>query len=114
MTELFWQHDARIAVERVQRAQPLQLMLSLMKQTNMLSHCPEPMLTVPTFKERILKLELSETCATDTIGIVTSRYAQLGSAAQCFVECLLHVIRRRSRSWKPEDRHLFDTLQLLT
>lgn len=114
MSELFGQHNARIAVERVQRAHSLQLMLSLMEQANMLSYCPEPMLTVPMFKERIVKLELSERFATDIIGIVTPRNAQLGSAAQCFVECLLHVIRRRSRSSKPEDRSLFDTLQLLT
>ncbi|TDF82335.1 LysR family transcriptional regulator [Pseudomonas sp. H9] len=113
MTELFWQHNAQIPVEQVQRAQSLQLMLSLIEQTDMLSYCPEPMLTVPIYRERVSKLELEETFATDTIGIVTPRNTQLGAAAQCFVECLLQVVRRRARSNKREDRELFDAVGLL-
>ncbi|WP_249674082.1 LysR family transcriptional regulator [Pseudomonas abieticivorans] len=113
MNELFWQHDAHIAEERVQRAQSLQLMLSLMEHTDMVSYCPEPMLTVPMFQERITRLNLRESFATDTIGIVTPRNTQLGTAAQCFVDCLLQVVRRRSRSSKSEDRRLFDTLKVL-
>jgi len=113
MTELFWQHGARIDEQRVHRAHSLQLMLSLLEQTDMLSYCPEPMLTVPTYAERVAKFELAERFATDTIGIVTRRNAQLGAAAQCFVDCLLQVIRRRARSAKPEDTRLFDTLDLL-
>lgn len=113
MHELFWQHGAQIAVEHVQRAQSLQLMLSLMEQTDMLGYCPEPMLTVPMFAERVNRLNLAESFATDTIGIVTPRNSQPGSAAQCFIDCILQVIRRRSRSSKAEDRRLFDTLQML-
>jgi molybdate transport repressor ModE-like protein len=113
MTELFWQHGARIDEQRVHRAHSLQLMLSLLEQTDMFSYCPEPMLTVPTYAERVAKFELAERFATDTIGIVTPRNAQLGAAAQCFVDCLLQVIRRRARSAKPEDTRLFDTLDLL-
>ncbi|MDE1164711.1 MAG: LysR substrate-binding domain-containing protein [Pseudomonas sp.] len=113
MNELFWQHDAHIAEERVQRAQSLQLMLSLMEHTDMVSYCPEPMLTVPMFQERVTRLNLRESFATDTIGIVTPRNTQLGTAAQCFVDCLLQVVRRRSRSSKSEDRRLFDTLKVL-
>lgn len=113
MTELFWQHNAQIPVEQVQRAQSLQLMLSLIEQTDMLSYCPEPMLTVPIYRERVARLDLEETFATDTIGIVTPRNTQLGTAAQCFVECLLQVVRRRARSSKLEDRELFDAVKLL-
>ncbi|RWU19236.1 LysR family transcriptional regulator [Pseudomonas alkylphenolica] len=113
MTELFWQHSAQIPVEQVQRAQSLQLMLSLMEQTDMLGYCPEPMLTVPIYRERVARLDLAESFATDTIGIVTPRNTQLGTAAQCFVDCLLQVIRRRARSSKADDRQLFDTLRLL-
>jgi hypothetical protein len=38
---------------------------------------------------------------------------QLGTAVQCFVDCLLQVIRRRARSARSEDRELFELLQLL-
>jgi len=113
MTELFWQHGARIDEQHVHRVQSLQLMLSLLEQTDMLSYCPEPMLTVPIYGERLARLDLVETLATDTIGIVTSRNTQLGAAAQCFVDCLVQVIRRRARSARPEDTRLFDTLDLL-
>ncbi len=79
----------------------------------MLSYFPEPMLTVPGYRERVARLDLAETFANDVIGIVTPRNAPLGAAAQCFVDCLLQVIRRRARSARPEDVALFDTLGLL-
>lgn len=79
----------------------------------MLGYCPEPMLTVPMYQERVAKLNLTEPFATDTIGIVNPRNTQLGIAAQCFVDCLLQVIRRRVRSSKPQDRQLFDNIKQL-
>jgi hypothetical protein len=36
-----------------------------------------------------------------------------GAAAQCFVDCLLAVIRRRARSAASAERELFDLLKLL-
>ncbi|VVP67424.1 HTH-type transcriptional regulator TsaR [Pseudomonas fluorescens] len=113
MTELFWQHGAQIDMQHIHRAHSPQLTLSLIEQTDMLSYFPEPMLTVPIYRERVARLDLAETFATDVIGIVTPRNAQLGVAAQCFVDCLLQVIRRRARSARAEDVALFDTLALL-
>lgn len=113
MTELFWQHGAQIDMQHIHRAHSPQLTLSLVEQTDMLSYFPEPMLTIPGYRERVGRLDLAQTFATDTIGIVTPRNAQLGVAGQCFVDCLFQVIRRRARSAKPEDVELFDTLELL-
>ncbi|AQY65628.1 LysR family transcriptional regulator [Pseudomonas veronii] len=113
MTEIFWQHGAHIDVQRIQRVQSVQLTLSLVAQTDMLSYFPRPILTVPMFSDRVQCLELIETNEKDIIGIVTPRNAQLGVAAQCFVDCLTQVIRRRARSANMEDVRLFDTLDLL-
>lgn len=113
MNELFWQHGAKIDTQHIHRAHSPQLTLSMVEQTDMLSYFPEPVLTVPYYRERVARLELAESFATDTLGIVTPRNAQLGAAAQCFVDCLFQVIRRRARSARPEDVQLFDTLQLL-
>ncbi|KAB0495836.1 LysR family transcriptional regulator [Pseudomonas vancouverensis] len=113
MNELFWQHGAQIDMQHIHRAHSPQLSLSLVEQTDMLSYFPEPMLTIPGYRERVGRLALEETFATDTIGIVTRRNAQLGVAGQCFVDCLFQVIRRRARSAKAEDAALFDTLELL-
>lgn len=113
MTELFWQHGAQIDMQHIHRAHSPQLTLSMIEQTDMLSYFPEPMLTLPIYRERVGRLALAETFATDTIGIVTPRDARLGVAAQCFVDCLFQVIRRRARSARPEDVELFDTLDLL-
>ncbi|MGE8149635.1 LysR family transcriptional regulator [Pseudomonas vancouverensis] len=113
MNELFWQHGAQIDMQHIHRAHSPQLSLSLVEQTDMLSYFPEPMLIIPGYRERVGRLALEETFATDTIGIVTRRNAQLGVAGQCFVDCLFQVIRRRARSAKAEDVALFDTLELL-
>ena len=113
MNELFWQHGAQIDMQHIHRAQSPQLTLSMVEQTDMLSYFPEPVLTVPYYRERARRLELVEEFAIDTIGIVTPRNAQMGVAAQCFVECMFQVLRRRARSTRPEDVRLFDTLELL-
>ncbi|MGX1186463.1 LysR family transcriptional regulator of abg operon [Pseudomonas sp. F-14 TE3623] len=113
MTEIFWQHGANISVQRLQRAQSVQLMLAMTEQTDMLSYFPKPILCAPLYAGRVMSLHLKEHFATDIIGITQLRNTQLGVAAQCFVECLLQVIRRRARSSKKEDVCLFDTLTLL-
>lgn len=41
MTELFWQHDAQIPVKQL-HAQSVQLLLSLIEQTDMLGYCQGP------------------------------------------------------------------------
>lgn len=113
MTEIFWQHGAEIEVSRIQRAQSVQLMLTLTEQTEMLSYFPKPILASNMYSDRVRCLELNESFATDLIGIVTPRNNLLGAAAQCFVDCLYQVIRRRARSSNPKDVSLFDTLSLL-
>jgi LysR family transcriptional regulator of abg operon len=113
MNEIFWQHGAKIEVSRIQRAQSVQLMLTLTEQTEMLSYFPKPILASTIYSDRVRCLHLNESFATDLIGIVTPRNNLLGAAAQCFVECLYQVIKRRARSSHPKDVSLFDTLSLL-
>ncbi|MDF5939685.1 LysR substrate-binding domain-containing protein [Pseudomonas aeruginosa] len=55
----------------------------------------------------------AETFEPRRLGIITRRGGALSNPAQCFVECLLQVIRRHARSAKKDDRRLFETLRLL-
>jgi DNA-binding transcriptional LysR family regulator len=68
---------------------------------------------VPSFGERMRALSLKETFEPRELGVVTRRSSTLSEAARCFIECLLHVIRRHARSARKEDLALFKTVSLL-
>lgn len=67
----------------------------------------------PPLLGRVVPLALRETFEPRRLGIITRRGGALSNPAQCFVECLLQVIRRHARSAKKDDRRLFETLRLL-
>lgn len=113
MHNLFWQHGARIDENRLIRAHSLGLLQTLVEQAGMIGYCPGPMLVTLPLRERMVVLPLKEQFQPARLGIVTRRSHTLSSAAQCFIDCLLSVIRHHSRSARNEDRLLFDSLELL-
>lgn len=113
MRNLFWQHGATIDERRLVRAHSLALLLSLIRHADMLSYCPEPLIVAEPLRDWVQALNVIEGFETGRLGVISRRDATRSAAAQCFVDCLLQEIRRRSRSAKAEDRQLCDLLQLL-
>ncbi|MGB7194191.1 MAG: LysR substrate-binding domain-containing protein [Collimonas pratensis] len=113
MHHLFWQHDARIDETRLIRAYSLGLLQILVEQAGMIGYCPGPILTTSPLRERMVVLPLKEQFQPVKLGIVMRRDHTVSSAAQCFIDCLLSVIRHHFRSAKSEDRLLCDSLELL-
>lgn len=112
MQNLFWQHGASIDQSRIVRAHSLSLMQALLQHSKMISYCPAPMLATDPMRGDMVALPLREQFEAATLAIITRRGGTLSSAAQCFIDCLLFVIRRHARSASKKDRSLFDELKL--
>ncbi|MDN0083202.1 LysR substrate-binding domain-containing protein [Crenobacter sp. SG2305] len=113
MHELFWRHGARIEERRIVRAHSLAMLEILIERAEMCTWAPAILSMAPAFLGRLQTVTLTETFTPRQLSIVTRRNSTLSSAAQCFIDCLLQVIRRHARSAKKEDQQLFDTLTLL-
>ena len=95
------------------RAQSVAMLQTMLEQADMCTWCPTILAAVPSFGERMRALQLKETFEPRDLGIVTRRSSTLSDAARCFIDCLLHVIRRHARSARKADLALFRTLSLL-
>lgn len=113
MEHLFWQHGARIDEKRIVRAHSLAMLQTMVEHADMCTWCPTILSVVPPFHNRVATIPLVEQFEPRQLSIVTRRNSTLSTAALCFLDCLLQVIRRHSRSAKKEDRQLFETLTLL-
>ena len=113
MRELFWRHGALIDERRIVRAHSVAILQTLVEQADMCTWVPAIIGAAPPLLGRVVPLALRETFEQRRLGIITRRGGALSNPAQCFVECLLQVIRRHARSAKKDDRRLFETLRLL-
>lgn len=113
MQELFWQHGAQIERSRLHCAHSTSLLFEMVRHGGMLTHCPSVMMATESMQGWATALPLQECFERSQLGVITRRNAVLGTAAQCFKECLLTEIKRRARSAAAADRSLFDLLTLL-
>jgi LysR family transcriptional regulator, regulator of abg operon len=110
---LFFRHGAMINEQRIVRAQSLGMQQILVENADMCTWCPAIIAAGPSFRIPLRALSLKEQFEPVGLSIITRRNGTLSSAAGCFVECLLQVIRRHARSARKEDVALFETLTLL-
>lgn len=110
---LFTRHGAQIDDRRIVRAQSVSMLQTMLEQADMCTWCPTILSVVPPFGDRMRTLALKETFEPRELGVVTRRNSTLSSAARCFIDCLMQVIRRHARSARKADLALFRTLTLL-
>jgi len=113
MREIFWQFGAVIEPHRLHCAQSSLFLFELIRHADMLSFGAVPLLLAQPTCDWAQALELSERFNVAQAGIVTRRNTVTSTAAQCFVDCLQRVLRRRSRSARVPDRALFSSINLL-
>jgi DNA-binding transcriptional LysR family regulator len=113
MRNLFWQHDAQIDPSRLHRAHSTALLPELVRNADMISYCPRPLLLSEPMRGWVHAFALAEQFETSRLGIITRHNAVRSPAAQCFTDCLLQEIRRRARSAAQKDSELFDELEVL-
>jgi DNA-binding transcriptional LysR family regulator len=113
MEHVFGRFGAKIDERRIVRTHSLAMMQTFVQHVDMCTWSPVALTLMPDFRDFLVKLPLVEEFGPQQLKIISRRNSPRSSAAICFIECLLKVIRRHSRSAKPEDRQLFETISLL-
>jgi LysR family transcriptional regulator of abg operon len=96
MHNLFGQHGFSEPRQRIHLAHSAALILALVRQTDMLTFCPWPLVETMELRETVVPLTLRERFKTNTVGIVRRRQQVLSPAAQVFVE----VFREVALQWR--------------
>lgn len=113
MEHLFWRFGADIDARRISRAHSSAMIQTMVEYADMCTWSPTALSLVPSFRDRVVAMQLAEQLEPRQLSIITRRNSTHSSAAVCFIDCLLKVIRRHSHSSKREERQVFDTLTLL-
>ncbi|CAE6765708.1 LysR substrate-binding domain-containing protein [Paraburkholderia haematera] len=113
LEHLFHRHGATIDEQRIVRAQSLAMQQLMVEDADMCTWCPAIIAAAPSFRRPLRALTLKEQFEPIELSIIMRRNGTLSTAARCFAECLLQVIRQHARSAKKQDVALFETLRLL-
>lgn len=110
---LFEKFGASIDEERILNSHSLGMTTAMIEHTDTCAWGPAIFAKFPPFRDRFICLSLAEKFDPLELGIITRRGSTRSAAATCFLECLLKVIRRHSRSSKKEERQIFDTITFM-
>lgn len=92
MHNLFGQHGFAEPRQRIHLAHSAALILALVRQTDMLTFCPWPLVETMELREAIVPLALRERFQVNTVGIVRRRQETLSPAARVFVALFREVV----------------------
>ncbi|MGH6626044.1 MAG: LysR family transcriptional regulator [Burkholderiaceae bacterium] len=113
MDNLFRQHGAEPPRQRIHVAQSVSLMLTLVRQTDMLTFCPWPLVETDSLRSSMVALALRERFRTHTVGIVRRAQETPSPAAARFIAHFLEQVRAAVASNEPELRRVFYSVDLL-
>lgn len=113
MDNLFRQHGAEPPRHRIHLAQSASLMLTLVRQTDMLTFCPWPLVETDSLRHSMVALALRERFRSNTVGIVRRAQETPSPAAARFIAHFLEQVRAAVASDEPELRRVFYSVDLL-
>ncbi|MGH8804371.1 MAG: LysR family transcriptional regulator [Polaromonas sp.] len=113
MDNLFGQHGAEVPRHRIQLAQSASLMLTLVRQTDMLTFCPWPLVETDSLRTSMVALALRERFRANTVAIVRRAQEAPSHAAARFIAHFLAQVRAAAVSDEPELRRVFYSVDLL-
>ena len=113
MHNLFGQHGLSEPAHGIHLAQSASLMLTLVRQADMLTYCPWPLVETDSLRHSLIALSLRERFRPNTVGIVRRAQETPSPAAARFIALLLQLIRDSAASPQPELRRVFHSIDLL-
>lgn len=90
---LFGQHGVQASRQRMHLVQSATLMMALVRQTDMLTLCPWPLLEIDRLRRSLVALPLRERFRTHTVGIIRRAHEAPSHAAARFIAHLLDQVR---------------------
>lgn len=113
MHNLFGQHGLPTPAHGIHLAQSASLMLTLVRQTAMLTYCPWPLVETDNLRHSLVALSLRERFNPNTVGIVRRAQETPSPAAARFITLLLQLIRDCKAAPQPELRRVLHSIDLL-
>lgn len=105
-------HDGEfVAPGHVHFAHSLSIMLSLLRETDMLSVFPWPLVEVCAQREGLCSLPLRESVGSAMVGAISRSGQPLRPAAQKFLECLIDTIRKEMSEPTSPYRRMLQTVE---
>lgn len=114
MDEIFWQHNANIDDERILLAHSSTIAQTLVEHFDACAWVPKVLHFIEPYRGKTSLLDLQEIFRPRELSIISRRTGTQNTATRCFIDCVVSVIKRKSRSRQPEDRYLFSTLKVLS
>lgn len=113
MHQLFGAHGVPVPRGRIHLAQSASLMLTLVRQTDMLTFCPWPLLETGGLRGELAALPLRERFDARTVGVIRRAHEAPSLAAQRFVALFMDEVRRGLNDPDPALRRVYYSVELL-
>lgn len=113
MHQIFGAHGAAVPRGRIHLAHSASLMLTLVRETDMLTFCPWPLLETGRLRGELTALPLAERFETRTMGVIRRAHEAPGLAAQRFLTLFMDEIRRGMADPDPALRRVYYSVDLL-
>lgn len=105
-------HDAEfVAPGHVHFAHSLSIMLSLLRETDMLSVFPWPLVEVCAQREWLVSLPVRESVGSALVGAISRSGQPLRPAAERFLECLIATIQKEMSEANSPYRRMLQTVE---
>lgn len=108
---LFGQHGLTPPMARIQLAHSAMLMLALVRQTDMLSFCPWPLVETSDLRSHVVALPVVERFNVHQVGIVHRVNESLSPAAVCFLDIFQQQVEACMASDDPELKRVFYSVE---
>lgn len=110
---LFGQHHLPVPHQRIHLAHSASLMLNLVRQSDMLTFCPWPLIECDGASGHLVPLPLRETFTPHTVGVLRRRHDSLSWAAQRFMAHFTEQVQVGKSSTNPVLQRVFRSLDVL-
>ncbi len=97
MQELFWNHGARIDKSQIFLINSISITRSLTLSSDMCSLAARVIASIEPFSSLYATLDLKEKFSPGILSIISRRNNPTGTPAQCFIDCVRNVLRKKLR-----------------
>jgi DNA-binding transcriptional LysR family regulator len=109
---MFTRHDVPMP-RKIHLAHSFSIAMSLLRQTDMVSVFPWPLVELCAPRERLCAFPLREPLEDAMVGVISRSGHPLSEASECFIDCLIGTIRDGLESPSQQTRNVLRSVELL-
>jgi DNA-binding transcriptional LysR family regulator len=109
---MFSRHDVPMP-SKIHLAHSFSIAISLLRQTDMVSVFPWPLVELCAARERLCAFPLREQLEDAMVSVISRSGHPLSEASECFIDCLIGTIRDGLESPSQQTRNVLRSVELL-